>query len=314
MENSSTRMSPKDFFLHLGAMVALYISSISLLALLFEIIDNAFPNSLSYYGDPYSTGITLAIASLIIIYPLYLLFTWLVHNDYEKDDTKKNLGIRKWLVYLTLFVAGIAIAVDLIVLIQKFLGGEEITTGFLLKVVSVLVVTGIIFCYYIYDIKGKIVRSRARLIAGIVSLLVLLTIVIGFVVMGSPRSQRLARYDMQKISDLQNIQSQIVYSYWQTKGVLPTTLGDLADPISGFGVPLDPQTRKAYEYSVVSKYTFKLCADFNRDSSSTDLKGSTYPRAVGFENESWVHKTGNVCFERTIDPEKYPVTTPPIKK
>ena len=67
-------------------------------------------------------------------------------------------------------------------------------------------------------------------------------IIAAFFIIGTPNSARLTQYDQQKVSDLQNIQTQIV-NYWQKKSALPDSLSDLNDPISGFTVPTDPHDK-----------------------------------------------------------------------
>lgn len=307
-----TNMTPKDFFVHVGAMVALYVSSISLITLLFQIINVAYPDLLYSYYDPYSAGIRWAVASLIIIFPLYLFLTWFVEKEYRSVPEKRNLGIRKWLTFFTLFIAGATVAVDLIVLINSFLGGE-VTIRFGLKILAVLVVAGMVFAYYIWDLRRNMasVTRMPKIFAGIAIFFVITSVVGGFIVMGSPQTQRLLRYDAQKISDLQNIQWQIV-NYWQQKNSLPDDLTQLNDPISSFVVPNDPQSEKKYQYRKVKELTFELCAEFNLETkesvggdSSYDI---SYPAPYGLDSKSnnWKHGVGTTCFERTIDPELYP--------
>ncbi|MEK7129177.1 MAG: DUF5671 domain-containing protein, partial [Patescibacteria group bacterium] len=119
------KTTPKDFFLHLGAIAALYISAVSVLTLLFEIIDQLFPKPFEY-TDPYAGGVSLAMAMLMVAFPLYLFFMRVISSAERAVPEKRDLPVRRWLVYLTLFLAGAAIAVDLIVLLQKFFAGEEI--------------------------------------------------------------------------------------------------------------------------------------------------------------------------------------------
>ena len=57
-----------------------------------------------------------------------------------------------------------------------------------------------------------------------VAVLAVVTIGAGFFIVGTPAEARLARFDAQKVNDLQNIQSQVVY-YWQAKQKLPARLG-----------------------------------------------------------------------------------------
>jgi len=310
----SVKFSPKDFFLYLAAFAAMYVSAVSLLILLFEYINRLFPDELVRYVDPYSGAIRFSIASLIVIFPIYIFLTRILNQDLRRNPEKRDYGIRKWLIFLTLFVAGLTLVIDLIVLINTFLGGD-ITTKFVLKVLAVLVVIGGAFMYYFYDIKGKWEKNEklSKTIGSVVSVLVLVSILSGFFIIGSPQTQRLLRHDDAKVNDLHNIQWQIV-QYWQQKEKLPRTLSDLQDPISGFREPIDKQTGEEYSYSVLGAFTFELCASFNLPSREVQGEGVLYPELsrgyLGFEESSWEHEEGYQCFERTIDPERYP----PIKE
>lgn len=317
MENTQpkVRVSPKDFFLQIGTILTLYITIVSLLNLLFEMINIKFPEALDYYVDPYSTALRLSVASLLIVFPTHLFLMRLLSNDFKVNPEKRELGVRKWLVFLTLFIAGATIIVDLIVLINTFLGGE-ITTRFILKVLSVLVVIGGVFGYYIYDLRGKI-EAGSTMYKGFIwaSIFVVVgSIIGGYLVVGSPTSQRMKRLDAERVGALQNIQMQIV-SYWQQKESLPSNLVELNNPISGFTVPTDPETRAQYEYRATGARSFSLCANFSlptpvRASGQSD---AYMPIEKGFVNENWNHGSGRTCFDRTIDPELYPPKSEMLK-
>ncbi len=301
------KTTPKDFFLHLGVIVALFVSTISLLTLLFRIINISFPDQLEYYfSDPYSAGIRWSIASLLIVFPLYVLLSWLLNRNYVQDPAKRDLWIRKWLIYITLFVAGVTLVINLITLINYFLGGE-ITTRFILKVLAVLIIAMAVFGYYLYDVRRNETNSRLNKIMAISSLVVIIaSIVGGFVIMGSPQTVRLMRFDERKINDLQNIQWQIV-NYWQQKHSLPLALTDLSDPISNYQIPLDPQTGVAYDYRVLGPEEFELCADFNLANRDNTAPAIMRPTQLGDVQQNWEHETGYTCFTRTIDQERYPL-------
>lgn len=305
--NQKPKTGPKDFFLYLGVMVMLYASVIALINLLFAYINYAFPDQLYSGYDPYLNTVRWGMAFLFIIFPAFLFGTWYINNDIRKNSDKEGLGIRKWLTYLALFVAGAAVLVDLSILIYTFLGGE-ITTRFGLKVLVVLVVSAFGLSYYLLDLRGKI-RASKNLghVYGIVAgLLVLASIVGGFFVVGSPSTQRAVRFDNQRVSDLQSIQWQIV-NYWQQRQAFPKDLSALNDQISGFTVPKDPKTGAAYEYKLGEGMAFELCATFERESREGD--GSiTKPMRVdyGLQDDVWTHGVGNKCFERVLDPKRYP--------
>jgi len=292
--------------LHIAVIALLYTGAVALLNILFRVINVAFPQVASYnYYD--STSISLPVATLIVAFPLFLFLANILRKSYVADPSKREYSVRRGLIYLTLFIAGAVLAGDLITLIYFFLDGQELTTAFLLKILSVLVVTGSIFGYYLDDLRGRLdARKNIWRIVSVV--LVVGSIVAGFSVLGSPQTQRLVRYDSQKVSDLQNIQWQIV-NYWQQKGSIPTTLAELGDPISGFSNPLDPQTKTSYEYEKTGNVSFNLCATFNKSSKAGEGAPSlvTYPESRDKLGDNWQHEAGRQCFERTIDAELYPV-------
>ena len=126
--------------------------------------------------------------------------------------------------------------------------------------------------------------------------------------MGSPREQRMKRLDGERVSDLQSIQWQVV-NYWQKKSILPNTLNDLEDSISGYVVPIDPSTDKSYTYRAKGKLAFELCATFDLSSEKSQINNTRYP-VKSIYGETWEHDKGEACFERTIDPEKYKLREP----
>lgn len=149
------KVGPKDMFLHLLAIITLYFSAGSFLALVFQIINLKFPDALEqgYYATQGSYGaIRFAISSLIIIFPVYLLTTGYLNKAHEQNPEKRNLRSRRWLLYLTLFIAALIIIGDLVALINHLLGGE-LTVRFILKVITVLFVAASVFCYYHWDLK-----------------------------------------------------------------------------------------------------------------------------------------------------------------
>jgi hypothetical protein len=303
------KLTPKDFVLYAGAMIALYVSVFSLLALLFQYINFAYRDALDYV-DPYSTAMRISMATLIVFFPLLAWLTRVLNQDMRKYPEKRDLSFRKWILYITLLLAGITMAVDLVSLINTFLGGE-ITTRFVLKVVVVFLITGAVFLHYLADLWGYWEQNKRRSVSvGIgAGVLIVFSICAGFFLMGSPASQRLIRFDQQKVSDLQNIQWEIT-NYWQAKQALPSDLSVLNNPTTNTLVPTDPQSGHAYTYSIISEsdHSFELCADFNRVGSDT-YGPRSYP-ASGAESDSWSHGAGHICFTRTIDPAFFP----PINK
>jgi len=314
MEHNN-KFSAVDFFLYLGMVAALYVSVGSILALLFEYVDALFPDPLEGGYRSFSGSIRFAMSALIVAFPLLLVFTRITNTRARAEEAKLNLAVRKILLSLTLFIAGAVVAGDLMVLINTFLGGD-LTLRFLSKVAVVLVVFSAVFAYYFKDLKGYWQKNEgsAKMVGWVAGVAILVAIVSGFFIIGSPWVQRDMRFDERRVSDLQNIQWQIV-NYWQQKGAVPATLADLQDSISGFRAPKDPATGGAYGYRVLEAGVFELCATFtltNEQTSNTvpwpaAPQPATKPGARESIDENWAHGAGEVCFERTIDPDLYPI-------
>ncbi len=314
-----TKATAKDFVLWVGAMASLYAGVVAFIALMFDYINTVFPNPVSntyYYSDPYlNSGMSYEIASLIVLTPVFLVLMRLIRRDIADDSSRNDIWVRRWALFLTLFVAGAAMIIDLIVLLTTFLQGEELTAGFLLKVATVLLVAGLGFLHFFADMRGYWEREpkRARLVNYGVGVIVLIAIIAGFFIVGTPSEIRMKKQDAIRLSNLQEIQWQIV-NYWQQKEELPATLADLGDPISGNVIPVDPETGEAYEYKATGARSFEICATFAAAGDSAS-RGATKPMADpsmapgALMEDNWAHDAGRDCFTRTIDPERYPPYT-----
>lgn len=308
------KITPKDFFLWAGAIVSFYWSVIAFIFLLFSYIEYSFPNALVYFpADPYQSGISFQMASIIILFPVYLLIMRVIRGDIARDSSRGEIWVRRWAIIFTLFVAGLAIAGDLVTLLTTFLNGEELTTSFLLKAAVVLLVAAGVFMHFIADLWGywSTYPSRKRMVGIGVVVVVVIAIVAGFIIVGTPGQARLARFDNEKVSDLQNIQYQVT-NYFQAKRALPGALVDLENVLLDNSLPVDPQSGESYTYNKTGNLTFELCAVFNTESRETQTTVALEPmsRPLGTKgSDNWQHGIGQVCFERTIDPSFYPPLT-----
>jgi hypothetical protein len=327
---TSARLSPKFFFFSLGVLATLIASVSSFLVLFFETLNQKFPDALNavyQYGYPSYNydSIRGAIATLIIVFPVYLVLSYFWRKTSQGELLSWDITIRKWMIYLILFVAAVVIIVDLVTLVRYFVSGE-ITVRFIFKILGTLVVAKLIGWYYIFEMNPKVGFNipLPKVLAAVSSLFVLGLIIWSFTLIGSPKMQRALRFDERRIQDLQSIQWQVI-NYWQQKEKLPEKLSDLADPISSYVIPVDPEINagKVYEYTPKEKLSFELCATFSEAMpkgwveygtggvspmpfGGRDVAVSSYPYPGGGVNESWDHQAGRTCFTRTIDPDLYP--------
>ncbi len=333
LERSGSRFNVGFFFLSLGTLITLITSVVAFLNLVFATLDKRFPDVLNaVYQYGYSTydyeGIRSSLATLIIFFPVFLVVSY-----YWRKFPKISLGsidetIKKWVIYIILFLSSLVIVIDFVTLVRYFISGE-ITERFILKALITLVVAGLVGFYYIYLLKGKLeTHPKASLIFRIVGILLVLgAIFYSFSVIGSPMKQRSLRLDDSRIGDLQNIQYQII-NFYQQKEKLPATLEELSNPLTGSYVPVEPEFEKGmkYEYNILDAKAlkFELCATFAepipkgwneyRGGGSIPMPyaayekdmAMSYPYPGGGTNESWDHEAGRTCFERTIDKDIYP--------
>lgn len=303
MENNQNKIPVKNFFLELSIQVAFYTIIINLGVLFFRVINHAYPLYSTYYS--YSEGISLPVAILIVMFPIFIALNFLLNKDYGLNPLLKENWVRKWLIYLTLFISGIIFSGSLVSVLYKFLDGQDLTVSFLLKFLTIFILSLTTFSYYLADIKNKTNNKTKKNSAIIFLIIIISSIVLGFSVIGSPKTQRILNYDDKKISDLIAINQQIILFY-QTNSRLPENINQTSEN-DYFQTPKDTQNNTDYVYAQKSQLEYRLCANFNLDSRDNRDKSYVYD-----ENNNWNYKKGEYCFERKIP--DYIINSPKIIK
>lgn len=303
----NTKTTPKDFFLHLGATAALFVSIITISNLAFALINRVLSDTLTGYPDVGS--IAWPVSTLIVLVPILIILERLIRKEIAGVPEKRLIGIRKSRLYLTIFLTGTTMAVDLIALINTYLNGE-ITARFICKFGFILIISIIVFTFYLCELSGEADKFRGsqKFLAWAGIITVLITIVGGFIVVGSPAKQRSLRFDRMRINSLSGIQYSVGH-YWQEFGKVPDSSNDLPEYL-GYS-PKDPLTGAPYVYEKtgLGGNAFKVCAVF--EASSTEIEdGYSKPIASGGNFSDWRHGPGLTCFQRTVNP----VDFPPVKK
>lgn len=147
-------LSAREAFMYLVMFLTLYIFTFSVGTILFQFVNQWLPDVLNdpYYYDAATQIIRSATASLITTFPIFIFMNRLLERGIRKDPEKQGSKIRKWLTYLTLFVAAGIIIGDFITLFNGLLAGE-LTLRFLLKSGIVFTITGSIFGYYLWNLR-----------------------------------------------------------------------------------------------------------------------------------------------------------------
>lgn len=307
--------SARDFFLHALSITTLYMSTISLLIVVFAIIQRFIPDILDtagYYYNP-ADAIRTPVAILFIAFPVYAWSVWYLAKLMKQEPEMVEFRLRKWLMYLTVFVSAIVMIITLITVVYNFLNGD-LTLRFFLQVLSVLLVSGMAFYYYLVTVKqeGNKIVLRGVEIATIA--LVLFALVGSFFIMGSPKTQRLRRIDDQRVMSLQNMHYAVQDYYTEFK-TLPTSTDQVFARVSpGANTASDPQTGELYQYEVTGSTTYKLCATFSLMSYEREwaMSGAGRISTMGLygTEADWTHDGGYYCYDRRIEAYRLTETKP----
>ena len=103
MENTApVESTPKDVFLHLLNIITFFISVIGFITLYIQYISALFPDPLNFYYTGIANSVRLSTSILVIAVPVYLLTSWLLGRDLVSRPERRELHLRKALIYFTL--------------------------------------------------------------------------------------------------------------------------------------------------------------------------------------------------------------------
>ena len=149
-------LSAREAFLYLTLFTTLYLAAFHLGSLLFRLIEQAWPDPADseYVVRNLADSIRWSTASVIIAFPVFLFVARYLGKELARSPAKRLSAVRRWLTYLTLFVAAVALIIDMTTLINNVLGGD-LTLRFVLKVVVAALIAGTVFGYYLWDLRKE---------------------------------------------------------------------------------------------------------------------------------------------------------------
>jgi hypothetical protein len=149
-------LSARDAFLYLVLFSTLYVVAYNLGSLLFDAINHWVPDPAaaesSLPAEYLAQAIRWSVSALIVATPVFLYVSALVGRERRRDPAKRASKVRRWLTYLTLFIAAGVLVGDVIALVYNLLGGE-LTARFVLKATVVGGIAGSVFGYYLSDLR-----------------------------------------------------------------------------------------------------------------------------------------------------------------
>lgn len=310
--------STAHIFIGLAALALLVEAAFALGAIWTQIINHYFPDALvsrstffRFFAPDGKAVLRAAIAAVIVSFPLYVVLTRLHFAWSRRDSQRLQSRLVKWFTYIVLFFAGSSVVGKLITLITNYLNGE-LGTRVVLKFFVVVVIASLVLVFYIFERRSfEYKRSGGGIafmsVAGLASVLVVVGVIWGIIIAGSPWTERLKKFDTQRASHLSALDSAIT-RYANSNNKLPSNLEELKNKDTDmYSVRVmsttDPDTEKPYEYKIVSDSVYELCATFafsNQEEKETgqDIY-SIY--SLGSSGGKWSrHDKGRVCHEGTV--------------
>ncbi len=285
----------KYVFYYLLSLVALIFMTISVGMILFCIIDKLVIDVLNNSYNNYDAQLKFAISALIISTPIFYAASSLIQRGLVKGELDKESGVRRWLTYLITLISSIVILGVFVSVINNFLSGE-LTARFILKSLTMLILSGAVFSFYFYSIKREEVVKKDRVIKifMVASLILVIAVfVASWFFVESPQKTRNRRLDQVVMNNIYNIES-IVNNYYERHEVLPANLEELGGDKSMYldeKSLINPLTNQAIEYHRLDENSFELCTEFK--TSDRDFDSNEPSRPVMLNNKQ--HEAGWQC-------------------
>lgn len=294
--------NPKYAFYYLLSLVALIFASVSVVIIMFEIIDKSIFDSLAYHGSISNQGsLRFGISALLVSAPIFFVCINLINNGLKKEEINKDSSLRNWLTYFILAVSAVIILGSAVGIINNFLSGE-MTLKSVLRLLAVVVISALVFSFYLYDIKrGKIKKNDKIMKTFFFSALILVLIVFisSWFFVDSPKTARERKIDQKLLNNIYSVESYINI-YYDKKRDLPESLDYLSGVVDG-GIfeenMINPRTGERIEYNKLGDDNFELCADFKTDSYEIE-RNRAYP--VYMNDGTKVYIAGRNCFKGNL--------------
>ncbi|MBK8197216.1 MAG: hypothetical protein IPK75_02510 [Acidobacteria bacterium] len=146
-------LSAREAFFYLLFFILLGVVSYNLGSLLFALVDSAIKDDIenrNYSYFPLDQHIRGAISGLVVGTPIFLWLARILLKARKENPALQRSRIRKWLIYVSLVIAGMVLVGDAISVVYNFLSGE-LTLRFVLKAIIVAAIAGAIFGYFIHN-------------------------------------------------------------------------------------------------------------------------------------------------------------------
>lgn len=141
-----------------------------------------------------------------------------------------------------------------------------------------------------YEIMSQ---ANDRLFALLATVLVVIGVLTGFWLLGSPNRQRQIRLDQQRLNDLFQI---ALYLHQQAEqSLLRDKTVNLPTSLSANNRQTDPISNQPYQYRRLDNTKYQLCAEFATESDTDKLRDFS-----STNQDFWQHPSGRHCFQLDV--------------
>jgi hypothetical protein len=223
--------------------------------------------------------------------PIFLWTHFVVERALAREPEKRSSGVRRWLTYLTLFVAALVLIANFSGLVSSALAGE-LSARVVLKALVVFAIAGVVFGHYLGGLRREEADAdarprRASWLGRLGIAAAALAALAGLFNAGSPHMARGRQLDTRRLDDLEQIESD-VRGYYATRHVLPARLSEVTVRDFERGTRRDPVTGLAYGYARLDSLAFRLGATF---ATADTLRADGRPI-----DPEWRHGAGPATF------------------
>lgn len=155
-------LSAREAFAYLVMFSTLYFVAYNLGRLWFDLINIALPDpadsGYDFWRGSINESLRSSVSALVIAFPVFAFVSRRVALDVARHPIKRLSSVRRWLTYITLFIAATVLIGDMTALVYNLLGGE-LSLRFVLKVTAVAAIAGTVFGYYLWDLRREEIEA-----------------------------------------------------------------------------------------------------------------------------------------------------------
>lgn len=142
----------RDAFFYLLNFITLGFWTVALWQIWDDLVHRWFPDSLSDAGISLRDDIASQVAMIVVAFPIFAFVHTRIQRELARRPELYYSPIRRWLTYLALVIAAIAILTDAALTISSWIRGQ-LTAHFLLDTLGLMVLGGGVFAYYLLTME-----------------------------------------------------------------------------------------------------------------------------------------------------------------